>query len=1656
MANSSSDIKEYLVEGAKLCCVNGSEITQLAVPSGHGYTSGGKKKANCKDCKQSENIPYFGKCRKNEETHQCEGFMELMDHWEETAVSSTKAEDVSGELAISMSSVLICKKGGIIIPVTSGQGYDEKIDWKDFLKRYTNVLRWAAGKNLRCHVYEKDPINLNTGNYIYETKDLVIKGSVPLNFHLFYNAMGGGDQEVLGKGWSHNFGIRLVKIAGDHLVGIVLGDGREISYRRHLKNEYTSVMGDGGSLAKTTGGYCFGHEDGTIYEFDEDGKLLRQNGRNKKSYTFAYNQDGLLESVSNGHGKLVYTYNEEKKLIFVEDHTGRKVSLVYQYGKLRWFTNSSGSTYTYEYNENGIMDGVVTPRGILGVKNEYDGADRVRKQTLPDGSVAEFRYDDKNNCTYTKEQNGNLITYECDERMRNIRTIYTDGEETFAYNDRNQKIRYTDKNGNTTRYAYDSRGNLTQVVDALGQKINATFDSQGNLISIKGKNGACTKRHFDRNGNLVEIIDPNETVTRLSYDDDNRLKNICYSDGSNSCITYDQHGNVTSVTDPVGNRTKYEYDALNRVTGVTDGNDNITKYCYNERNDISKTINPFGYKKIYEYNQSGKCTAIIDYDGSVTRMTYNSCNRPEQHEDQEGNITQYQYDEMGNPICIILPDGGKVLLAYDKFNRLIQHKDATGGRTQFTYDSCGNKVKIKHATGGTTHTRYDELNRPIEVTNPQGATFKYTYDLNGNITQITDSLGNWKRMEYDIFGRKIKETDNHGSISTFTYNSMGKLLTVKNKAGRRTFYEYYPGGMLKKVSHPDGRKEHFAYDGNRNVREKWDEGGYRLFYSYDPDNRITSIKSSDGQKKTYTYDAVGNITAITDANSNTKTYSYSPAGNLTSVTDEDGNLTKYGYDCLGNVTAIFRTANWMERELELKEAIEQNETNHNFHITLYDRNLADRILSVINPLGHKEQYEFDTAGQVIKKTDQEGYDTLFTYTLGGQVESVTYDNGDRAEYTYGPLGELREVKDWLGKTTAEYDSCGRIQKVTEHRGKSIAYEFGDAGERKTIIYPDGSRTKYGYDDLLRLKEVQNGRSRVSYQYDKSGRLSERTSNSGLSTCWNYDHAGRLTQLIHKQDNIVLEDYGYSYDAMENRTGIKRYRKGMMAESGDYHYSYGPNGNLSLVEKDGQVLREYTYDSFGNRISLLEGSVKTEYRYNAADQLVEKAGQDNYGYQYDLRGNLIEAQCGDMIEEYHYNAMGRLAEVVSSTGKKNQYNYNGLGARTEVIENTHAESSIRTNYYFDMTKTHHNLLASETNTGTNQSYVWGHFLEGMNQDRTESFALLDEMGSPIRFLWRNGAELDHYGYDEFGCDLYGNVGKKQPFGYTGYRYDKVGGSYFAEAREYLPEMGRFAGEDIVKGYIENPVSLNSYSYCFNSPLNFVDFSGEYPEWLEIILEGTDAHRTLAEHVEPIPNMYSNVTLKFGLDKESSPTYWTKSGRGYIDHVYDNINTIKILDKEYKQAEVYELKKDTTFWHVAGPIQMLAYVTGLNITKQYGKDYVALPGHSQTDTFNCVLTSSKSGKTFMYHTGEPGMIYWTTPELEKKKQEQEQEALAHNEVPIIEYEPEPGVEMLPWYELMPFTLGGIVGFKVVGTALTAEGLAALLELIFGGGGVVCPTG
>ena len=160
----------------------------------------------------------------------------------------------------------------------------------------------------------------------------------------------------------------------------------------------------------------------------------------------------------------------------------------------------------------------------------------------------------------------------------------------------------------------------------------------------------------------------------------------------------------------------------------------------------------------------------------------------------------------------------------------------------------------------------------------------------------------------------------------------------------------------------------------------------------------------------------------------------------------------------------------------------------------------------------------------------------------------------------------------------------------------------------------------------------------------------------------------------------------------------------------------------------------------------------------------------------------------------------------------------------------------------MTKPYDNLLATEG--AQNQSFVWGNgLISGHGTD--DFYYLQDHLGSPIRLLGEE--KSDTLAYDEFGVPLAGagnNI--NQPFGFTGYQTEDVSGLYYAQARYYAPELGRFGAEDthwnpgnMIYGdepYVFNNrsrlpdnhsiiQSSNLYNYCGSNPLYFIDPMGQ---------------------------------------------------------------------------------------------------------------------------------------------------------------------------------------------------------------------------------------
>ena len=512
---------------------------------------------------------------------------------------------------------------------------------------------------------------------------------------------------------------------------------------------------------------------------------------------------------------------------------------------------------------------------------------------------------------------------------------------------------------------------------------------------------------------------------------------------------------------------------------------------------------------------------------------------------------------------------------------------------------------------------------------------------------------------------------------------------------------------------------------------------------------------------------------------------------------------------------------------------------------------------MIDPLGQEEFYKYDPMGQLTEKTDKEGYQTSYSYTPFKKLSNITYHDGRSVMFSYNALRQLVLVQDWLGTTAIESDKAGRVQKVTDHAGREVCYQWSQTGEREAIIYPDGRKVSYQYDDFGHLSHMEDGTTAIDYRYNEDGRLAAKEYANRMQTLYSYNSAGGLESLTHQFEGAILEQYQYSYDKSGNKIEIRKERSRSLAAgglpeairrslreaSGTYQYQYDSMNRLIGVEKNHKTLHRYEYDAFGNRVHMFDGEQNTHqyYQYNAMDQLLKN---ERESYQYDHRGNLTGIlKDGKIITGYQYDETNRLSRAFNGNGQMASYDYNGFGNRTgkreydlntrvynpDVWNTMESQNPTREiDYLLDITKEYHNLLAKTEITSqgkTTQKFTWDSNLVSMTAGENAGIYLLDELGSPVRLLgiYRNYQTV--YGYDEFGQDVFGNQGEVQPFGYTGYQLDGVAGTYFAQAREYLQNIGRFGGEDIIKGDTYEAGLLNVYGYCNGNPINWVDMDGK---------------------------------------------------------------------------------------------------------------------------------------------------------------------------------------------------------------------------------------
>jgi RHS repeat-associated protein len=520
------------------------------------------------------------------------------------------------------------------------------------------------------------------------------------------------------------------------------------------------------------------------------------------------------------------TDQEGKVTLYEYDNEGRLIST----------TDGNGNKITMEYTENAGQQCASCGEGGKGVSPsaivyptfrkefKYDARDRKIEEKdilgagLENEHTTTFGYDPTGNLSWVRDKEGKLTTYEYDEL--------------------NRLDKVTDPEGNVTRYAYDVRGNLRFLRDGKNQTTEFRYDRANRLVKEIRPMGQELSYQYDAAGNLIQKTDAKGQKTEYGYNEAGRLVSTSYyhiagdpTPVKTVTFAYDNLGNLTSYDDGVTSGT-YEYDDLSRKLLETVNYGPFTKtisyqyyangakksftapdgttyaYTYDPNNQVS-SINLPGVGQItYNAYQWTRPTLMTLPGGTRKEMSYDPLMRISQlaTKDPGGNPVlnyQYGYDKMDN-IVNKATEHGPYTYTYDNLYRLAGAVSPALPQESYTYDRVGNRLTSSNASDWT-YTANNELQ------SYNGVTFQY--DLNGNATQKNDN-GAIQNFVYNEEDRLEEVKDDTGTlIATYYYDPFGRRLW-KDVGGTKTYFMYADEGLIAEFDGSGSTSKSYGYAPN--------------------------------------------------------------------------------------------------------------------------------------------------------------------------------------------------------------------------------------------------------------------------------------------------------------------------------------------------------------------------------------------------------------------------------------------------------------------------------------------------------------------------------------------------------------------------------------------------------------------------------------------------------------------------------------------------------------------------------------------------------------------------------------------------------------------------------------------------------------------------
>ena len=925
----------------------------------------------------------------------------------------------------------------------------------------------------------------------------------------------------------------------------------------------------------------------------------------------AYHQ--VLTNFNALNERTVFTYNTNQQLTSIQRPNGAVTTNLYFTSGT--YTNWLDRTIDFEINgaattfyrtnaftyTNGLVFTLTDARGLT-LTNIWDALQRLRRVDFPDGTFVTNTFD----------------------KLDLVRVIdrlgYTN---SLGYDASRRLIAATNAFSTVTRFGYCDCGSPEYVTNAFGSSLQQVthfvHDLQGNRIAAFFPDGTSVTNRYDAWGRLTNTVDSFGTSVTNWFNNHGLLTVSSNAFGQVFLASFDALDRATNAVDANGVTVTNTFDLLSRPLTRGHPDNGVERWGYTPNvPGVTSYTNQLGTNVVlYAYDALGRKTNEV-YPGLMTnRFAYGPSGDLLALTDGKGQVTSWGYDAQGRTTSKTNAAGTEVFrYQYDAGSRLTNRWSAAKGDTAYAYDALGNLTTINYPVSPDIILAYDALGRLTNLVDGVGTT-AYGYTATG---QILNEDGPWDQdtVAYSYnnglrSGLTLVQPNASDWAQTYAYDAIKRLTNVTSPAG--AFGYEYPVGtgstpsLISRLSLPNGSYITNTFDAVARLlsTQLRNSGGAVLnshAYGYNLANQRTNQARVDGGGVDYTYDNLGQLKTALGKESGGAVryneqfgYAYDPAQNLNQRTN-NALVQAFGVDNLNQLTTGTRSGT-----LTVAGTTTSAATNVTVNGSTANR-YADNTFAL---------------GGFSLADGTNTFTAVAADSLGRRdTNTVSVNLPATVSFTYDANGNLTGD----GRRVFAYDDEDQLISVivTNAAGSSTKSEFAYDGKfrrriRKEFVWSGSwvqtAEVRYIYDGNQVIQE-RDGGNLPTLTLTRTGlRLLARTdAASGTHAFFHADGNGNVVVLVNGQQTIVAR---YTYDPFGNTLSLS----GPLATINLYRFSGKEWHSASGLFYFGRRFYDPNLQRWVNRDPIAEAGGLNLYAHcgNAPTSLIDELGLDPVSYSF---------------------------------------------------------------------------------------------------------------------------------------------------------------------------------------------------------------------------------------------------------------------------------------------------------------------------------------------------------------------------------------------------------------------------------------------------------